>query len=55
MVSSEEERFLDAEEVTGSSPVPPTIIKSKGVPVLPEPLFYGITFVKIKFRVEERT
>ena len=25
VVSSEEERFLDAEEVTGSIPVPPTI------------------------------
>ena len=55
VVSSEEERFLDAEEVTGSSPVPPTIIEEKRVPVLPEPFFYGITFVKIKFRVEETT
>ena len=55
VVSSEEERFLDAEEVRGSSPLPPTIIEEKRVPVLPEPFFYGITFVKIKFRVEETT
>ena len=47
--------FIDAEEVRGSSPLPPTIIEEKRVPVLPEPFFYGITFVKIKFRVEETT
>ncbi len=34
VVSSEEERFLDTEEVTGSIPVPPTNDRSSRFPTL---------------------
>lgn len=51
VVSSEEERFLDAEEVTGSIPVPPTINRyEKGDAGLASPfnfnkecLFHGMS------------